>query len=482
MLIQGLKYEHASEQLEISHWELRPSEHWGVFIAHAHSSELLVRIFSGALTGGHDAVTEKPDVVGIVSLSEQQRLLEYEIARDETDFQDHIDYGSSVENLLLEAGCSVHELQELLELTDLTGLRTRGFRQLSTGETRRLMLARALATHPELLVLHEPYSGLDVEHRQRLTTCLNDLAEQIQLVVITSREDELPACLTHIALFDERQLSQTITITEWRQHPILEQLTALTDTKQEVWLALSRQYETGMSVPDPRVTMNQVKVEYTDGLIFRDLCWEIKANQHWQIRGPNGCGKSTLLGLILGDHPQCYCNDITVLGMRRGSGESIWDIKRHIGIVSSSLHLQYRVSCTVLDVLLSGFFDSIGLYEKPSAKQLHIARDWLNALEMSQYEQHGFRQLDYGQQRLLLIVRALIKHPVLLILDEPYQGLDYLNRRLVMTVLNRLAEANMTQLLYVSHYEEDRLSAIHNYVDFVADPNGGYRVCITEEQ
>jgi molybdate transport system ATP-binding protein len=98
----------------------------------------------------------------------------------------------------------------------------------------------------------------------------------------------------------------------------------------------------------------------------------------------------------MGDHPQCYCNDITVLGMRRGSGESIWDIKRHIGVVSSALHLQYRVNCSVLDVLLSGFFDSIGLYEKPSAKQVQMARHWLEVLEMSHYEKHTFKQLDYG--------------------------------------------------------------------------------------
>ncbi|QMV13070.1 ATP-binding cassette domain-containing protein [Vibrio spartinae] len=480
MLIQGLSYTYAAEQLNISHWELQPSQHWGVFIAHAQSSELLVRLFSGTLAENEQAIVGKPASVGLVSLSEQQRLLDDEIAKDETDFQDHIDYGSTVETLLRDTGCTEDEFAYLLDLTDLNHLRTRGFRQLSTGETRRLMLARALAGKPELLILHEPYSGLDVAHRRQLTDCLNQLAGEMQLVVITSREDELPECLTHIALFDDKQLTQTMTIEQWRQHPILEQLAALTENKQEAWLALSQQYAPDTTMVNPRVVMNQVKVEYTDGLIFQDLSWQIQANQHWQIRGPNGCGKSTLLGLILGDHPQCYCNDITVLGMRRGSGESIWDIKRHIGVVSSALHLQYRVNCPVLDVLLSGFFDSIGLYEKPSAKQVQIARHWLDVLEMSHYEKHTFKQLDYGQQRLLLIVRALIKQPVLLILDEPYQGLDYLNRRLVMTVLNRLAELEMTQLLYVSHYEEDRLAAICNYVDFVAHPEGGYRVHVNE--
>jgi molybdate transport system ATP-binding protein len=219
-----------------------------------------------------------------------------------------------------------------------------------------------------------------------------------------------------------------------------------------------------------------------DAKIFSGVNWQIEQGQHWQVRGPNGCGKSTLLGLILGDHPQCYSNDVTVLGMKRGSGETIWDVKRHIGVVSSALHLQYRVNCTALEVLISGFYDSIGLYQQPSKKEILYAREWLQLLEMSQFEKVGFRNLDYGQQRLLLIGRALIKQPALLILDEPYQGLDFLNRKLVFRALNRIASANISQLLYVTHHQEDSLDAIHHFVDFVAQQGEGYRVNIYSNQ
>ncbi|SHO57693.1 ATP-binding cassette domain-containing protein [Vibrio quintilis] len=495
MQIKGLNYQRQNHQLLIENWQIHQGEHWGIFVAHVHSADILLRLFtSQSETEASQGVIELPDRIGVVSFASQQQLLSEEIARDETDFQDHIDYGTSVENLVLEAGCATDELDQLLDDVDLTGLRQRGFRQLSTGETRRLMLARALACHPELLVLHEPYSGLDVAHRSQLKKLFEQLSDQLQLLVITSRQEELPACTTHIALFDDTQLTQTMSFQQWCEHPVSEQLTALSTSRLDNWLALSRQFPdqsaSGRPIPEQnsseqnsfppvRVRLNHATVEYTDGVIFRDLSWQIKEKQHWQIRGPNGCGKSSLLGLIIGDHPQCYANDIEVLGFQRGSGESIWDIKRHIGIVSSALHLQYRVSCSVLEVLLSGFFDSVGLYDSPSRQQLETALLWLSVLEMQDYEQRNFQQIDYGQQRLLLIVRALIKRPALLILDEPYQGLDYLNRQLVMKVLEMLAETEMTQLLYVSHYDEDSLDAIRNYVDFVPSPEGGYQTVIT---
>ncbi|WP_073601847.1 ATP-binding cassette domain-containing protein [Vibrio aerogenes] len=479
MQIKGLNYQVQNHQLLIDNWQIHPQEHWGIFVAHAHSAALLLRLLDSQPEVNEGALIKLPDKIGLVSLVSQQQLLEQEIARDETDFQDHIDYGSSVENLLLEAGCTPGELDSLLHSVDLSDLRHRGFRQLSTGETRRLMLARALACHPDLLVLHEPCSGLDVFHRSQLKALLEQLSSHLQLIVITSRQEELPDCTTHIAVFDDTRLTQTMSYRQWCEHPVSAQLTALSASRLDSWLELSRHVSEAQDFPQTRVRLNQVSVEYTDGVIFRDLSWTIQAKQHWQIRGPNGCGKSSLLGLIMGDHPQCYANDIEVLGFKRGSGESIWDIKRHIGIVSSALHLQYRVSCTVLEVLLSGFFDSIGLYDSPSRQQLETARAWLSALKMSDYEQLGFQQVDYGQQRLLLIVRALIKRPALLILDEPYQGLDYLNRQLVMTVLEMLAETDMTQLLYVSHYDEDSLNAIRNYVDFVPSDDDGYRAVMT---
>ncbi len=478
MQVEQLKHKTESVSLTIDSWQLGAGEHWGMFSTHSHAASLLVRVLSGELEPQQGKVLGIPENIACVSLHEQQRLLDLELEKDDTDFMDRIDYGSTVEELVKETGCDAQELEHLLEQTDLAAIRQRGFRQLSTGETRRVMLARALAVKPKMMILDEPYSGLDIAHRQHLSELLAQCAATIQMIIITSREDELPPFITHVALFDEQKLSQTLSRDEWLNHPVMAQMIALSEQKSDAMLELLQAHQSEHQYPNPLVKMNDVTVEYVDAKIFSGVDWQIEQGQHWQVRGPNGCGKSTLLGLILGDHPQCYSNDVTVLGMKRGSGETIWDVKRHIGVVSSALHLQYRVNCTALEVLVSGFYDSIGLYQQPSKKEIVLAREWLQLLEMTQFEKVGFRNLDYGQQRLLLIGRALIKQPALLILDEPYQGLDFLNRKLVFKALNRIASANISQLLYVTHHEEDALDAIHHFVDFVPDEGEGYRVNI----
>ncbi|VEC58153.1 Putative molybdenum transport ATP-binding protein modF [Klebsiella aerogenes] len=166
-------------------------------------------------------------------------------------------------------------------------------------------------------------------------------------------------------------------------------------------------------------------VSYNDRPVINHLSWTVNPGEHWQIVGPNGAGKSTLLSLVTGDHPQGYSNDLTLFGRRRGSGETIWDIKKHIGYVSSSLHLDYRVSTNVRNVILSGYFDSIGIYQAVSDKQHKLVQQWLDILGIDKRTADApFHSLSWGQQRLALIVRALVKHPTLLILDEPLQGLE----------------------------------------------------------
>lgn len=259
----------------------------------------------------------------------------------------------------------------------------------------------------------------------------------------------------------------------WHAHPVIAQLQSQSEQQSEHMLALVRKHQHSNDLPSPVFAIKDGEVAYTDKTIFTQLNWQIDKGQHWQIKGPNGCGKSTLLGLIFGDHPQCYSNDITIFGHQRGSGETIWQIKQNIGMVSSSLHLQYRVSCSVLDVILSGFYDSIGLYQQPSKRELQTAHEWLAMLHMTDCAKRSFRELDYGQQRLVLIARALVKQPALLILDEPYQGLDYLGRRLVKNSLEMIARENLSQLLYVSHYEADKLEAIRNELSFEIDESMG---------
>ncbi|GLS90272.1 ABC transporter [Psychromonas marina] len=456
-------------KLQINSWVIKHNQPWAVFSIEGDIAELLSELLSKKLTISAGTMSGHPGKVELVSLTQQQRLLEEEIANDDSEFIDRIDAGSSV-YALIQQHCDDHLVAEhLIEELDLHNLKESGFRVLSTGETRRVMLAIALAAKPDFLVLDDPFTGLDIEHRKTLSNYLHKLSASLPMLICFSREEDHPDWVDNIALFNKGELSELMDKSSWDNHPVIKQLKAQSSAHSEEMLTLIRRHQHSSHFENPIFEISNGKVAYTDKTIFSDLNWRINKGQHWQIKGPNGCGKSTLLGLIFGDHPQCYSNDIQIFGKQRGSGETIWEIKKNIGMVSSSLHLQYRVSCSALDVILSGFYDSIGLYQQATAAEIAIAHEWLTMLHMSDVAQTSFKQLEYGQQRLLLVARAIVKQPTLLILDEPYQGLDYLGRRLVKNALELIARENLSQLLYVSHYQADSLKSIKNYLEFVFD-------------
>ncbi|NOI73767.1 molybdate ABC transporter ATP-binding protein ModF [Vibrio owensii] len=455
--------------LSIDDWQIEAGQSWGIFSSEGDIGSMLGDLLCGEIKPESGQLNTDGCHIAQVSLSEQQRLLELEIEKDDTDFLDRIDQGSSVYQLIFEVCQDEAFTLTLIEDLDLSHLTESGFRVLSTGETRRVMLARALATKPDLVLLDNPFTGLDIAHRASLATYLQTLSQSIQMLITFSRESDMPDWIERIALFNGGKLDSTMDKQRWDKHPIIAQIKSQSEKQSEEMMTLIRQHQHSTHFDNPIFELKNGKVEYTEKIIFTDLNWRIDKGQHWQVKGPNGCGKSTLLGLIFGDHPQCYSNDIHIFGKKRGTGETIWEIKQHIGMVSSALHLQYRVNCSALEVILSGFYDSIGLYSQPSKQEINVAKEWLTILHMEQYEKTSFKQLEYGQQRLLLIARAIVKQPTLLILDEPYQGLDYLGRVLVKNTLELIAKENLSQLLYVSHYQEDGLDSIQNYLEFKFD-------------
>jgi molybdate transport system ATP-binding protein len=214
-------------------------------------------------------------------------------------------------------------------------------------------------------------------------------------------------------------------------------------------------------------------VAYGGKSVLNKLNWTVGPGEHWKISGPNGSGKSTLLSLVSGDNPQAYANDITLFGIKRGSGESVWDIKKHIGLVSTTLQQDYRVGVTAKIVVISGFFDSIGVYGDYTKKQQEIALKWLEMLHMEKHANASFKNLSYGEQRLVLLARAMVKQPELLILDEPCQGLDDINREMVLKLVDHLGKTGTTQILYVTHHPEDHIPCITNSMELVPAAGGG---------
>lgn len=445
-------------------WQLGPEQHWVILGGNGAGKSALAAILCGVGEPISGAIQGLPAKTALVSFEAQAELIEQERKKDDADILDVIPEGTPVKDLLALPESHPERLAELITLFKFEPLLERGFRKLSTGETRKLMLIRALASCPDLLVLDEPFEGLDAASTELLAHLLAELAQQTRLVMVLNRVDEIPSFINHMAYMEQGQLLHCVAVNDPVASSDLQQLLHLKTTDLTIPQAPREHLPPKLDPSQPLVRLRQARIAYDEKLVFADLDWTIQAGEHWQVTGPNGSGKTCLLNLITGDHPQCYTNDIFVFGMQRGTGESIWQIKQYIGYVSSNLQWEYRVSINVRNVIISGFYDSIGLYQKYTDRERVIAEQWLALLGMSERATEPFSQLSYGDQRLVLIARAMVKHPTLLILDEPCLGLDDLNRQLVLALIEKICAGTETSVLYVNHRAQDNIAGIHQHL------------------
>ncbi|WP_108125766.1 ATP-binding cassette domain-containing protein [Saccharospirillum mangrovi] len=460
--------------LRLDQWQLEPNQSWVILGGNGSGKSALARLLNGDLPLARGEFRDRPARVHWLSLESQQALYERELYRDETDFSDHLDPGTSVRELLEEIRPWDEAHDRLVALLKLAPLLDRGYRLLSSGEGRKVMLARAVLDRPDLLLLDEPFEGLDRQARLDLIDVLGELANGGQwLMMLIGQRQDVPPWATHLALLDRGQLMLQGTADAVLNHP--DWTAALDLSARESFDLPERQSD--FQLPDwpadkPLVELHNGRVEYATGVQFEGLDWQLRPGEHTQIHGPNGCGKSTLLSLVSCDHPQCYANNLTVFGYRRGQGESIWDIKKHLGLVSGHLHRDYRVAGNALTAVVSGLTDSIGVYKDTGAHEAQLARQWLDLLGLADKAGEAFKRLSTGEQRLVLIARALIKQPPLLILDEPTQGLDDVNRFRVLAAVERILEAGPTTLLFVSHRDDEQPALIRRHLRFSAEQPG----------
>lgn len=451
--------------LFVSEWTLEPHQQWvvlgGIASGKSHLAQALCS-YSGGLR------------VEWLSLEQQQALYERELARDETDYTDIPDPGTSVANLLSEVSNDAQQCTALAEQLGLGALLQRGYRLLSTGECRRVMLARALLQAPDLLCLEEPFEGLDQATTVHIKHVLAHYAQAGQrMVLLLSQRQDIPDWTTHWALLAAGQLATAGPVAEVQQHPSW-QAWAAPSSDQSITLPPRQSKFQLPQWPDdePLVELKNGQVTYGDRTQFSGLDWSLWPGQHTQLLGPNGCGKSTLLKLVTGDHPQCYSNDLSVLGYRRGQGESIWDIKKHLGIMSGDLVRDYRVSGNVITAVISGLTDSIGLYQTTGAHERDLAMQWLSIMGLSEQALKPLRSLSSGEQRLVLLARALIKQPPLLVLDEPTSGLDDWHRFRFLRMVEQLLASGPTTLLWVSHRADEQLAVLKHQLIFTPADEG----------
>ena len=445
-------------------WQIEPQQHWVITGTNGAGKSALAAVLAGAgdiITGQLNGV---PGRVGVVSFEAQAELIEAERKKDDADIMDVISEGTPVHEILFDNCEDIELAKELAEKFDLTKLLDRSFRKLSTGESRKVMLIRALSSKPDLLLLDEPFDGLDSNSLAMLQAHLQTLIETVPMVMVLNRFDEFPEFITHIAYVDQGHLQLQVDRDDTKAFDELYNLLHLKTTDLTVPAADPDTRIPALNPDEPLVRLTDLTIKYDDKKIIDGLNWTIEPNQHWQLSGPNGSGKTGLLSIINGDHPQCYVNDIFVFGFKRGSGESIWQIKQFIGYVSTALQWEYKGTTGLRNVILSGFHDSNGLYTRCTDRQKAIANEWLELLGMSDRGDEIFGKLSYGDQRLLLIARAMVKHPPLLILDEPCLGLDDMNRQKVLALIEKICAGTGISVIYVNHHPEDKIKGIENYI------------------
>ena len=346
---------------------------------------------------------------------------------------------------------------KVIRLVEVEPLLERSIIHLSNGERRKVFIARALLRDPQLLVLDNPFTGLDSHFRVKLMRILDRLMQgDIRVVVVSTGQDDVPDGVTHVLRVENGRVAGLGPRKAVLDGGSEDRATHLDRSRVPRTESTSeRRSETREEKDQVLVQMDSVKVSYNGVKVLDGINWTVQRGENWALLGPNGSGKTTLLSLILGDNPQAYANSIRLFGRRRGSGESIWEIKERIGWVGSELHLYYPGTVPCFDVVCSGFFDSVGLYRGCSSEQRKMARMWMERLGIAAYADAAFGRISEGEQRMVLLARALVKHPWLLILDEPCQGLDGDNRDRVLQTIDTIGSHLDSSVIYVTHRSDE---------------------------
>src|SRR5690606_30477807 len=351
-----------------------------------------------------------------------------------------------------EENLKYEDVERYLELFGFRNCRTTQLIELSSGENKKLQLIKALWLKPQLLILDQPYTGLDSIARQVLNQELDRLTgEGLHLILITN-DPYLPTCINRFAEIENGRLKIVNDREEISREPQRARK-ELPGFLKQIPNTTTRQM----------VSMKGVNVRYGDKQVLHDVSWEVNAGEKWLLQGHNGSGKSTLLSLLTGDHPQAYANDLYLFGKKRGSGESIWEIKERLGIISPELHWYFDPGAKVWQSIASGFHDSVGLFRSLTHDQQRKVNEILEFFDLKEHAQQLLNTLPLGKQRLALLARTIIKNPELLILDEPCQGLDAAQSKHFNDVVDELCTFGKT-LIYVGHFETQLPSCIEHKI------------------
>ncbi len=357
------------------------------------------------------------------------------------------------EILHLDTNPKAREVVEEMQIESIVGKR---LLFLSSGELRKLLIAKVLLRSPKVLVIKNPYIGLDASSRVAVNDLLRNLAEKrkIQIGLVVSNPADIPDFVDVVVPVKDKRCLHAVDLSVFQRDKALQlELFPEVETS-DVDLPVAPLNDDGSDYANA-IIMQNVSIAYQKKQILKDVCWSVQRGEKWALLGKNGCGKSTLLSLVCGDNPQGYANDITLFDRRRGSGESIWEIKNHIGYLSPDMHTYYNKNIPCVDIVASGFFDTVGLYRQPNDAQRQLAMNWMRTFGADHLAEKLFLQTSFGEQRLVLLARVFVKHPSLVILDEPLHGLDVGKKTLAKKIIEHYCSRPEVTLIYVTHYEHE---------------------------
>lgn len=326
---------------------------------------------------------------------------------------------------------------------------------LSSGELRKFKLTETLLAAPRVLIMDNPFIGLDADTRRQLRDLFATLAADpaLQIILVLSKVDDIPPFITHVVEVSQLTVGPKLPRAQYMAtHAAVPPHVLPAATERAI---LDLPYKQQEYHTQEVVRMSGVSIRYGTRTILSDLSWIVRNGEHWALGGQNGSGKSTLLSLVCADNPQGYACDIALFGQPRGTGETIWDIKKHIGYVSPEMHRAYKRDLPAIHIVASGLKDSVGLYVRPHEDEYDVCRFWMDVFGIKSLENQTFMKLSSGEQRLVLLARAFVKDPELLILDEPLHGLDNRNRQLVKDVIDAFCRRRNKTLVMVTHYEDE---------------------------
>lgn len=464
-------------------WTFRRDEQWAIVGANGSGKSLLAEALRGRwpLVGGSLEYHFQPppgtlpeEAIGHVSFEDRKQELHGTVAQSRWNSIEEESSSTVREFLSYDRVMDVNPY----EVTDrhtiarrqfalrlrraISWLRLEPFLQrtlltLSNGETQRVHLARALCHPLSLVILDEPFAGLDAATRVQFQALLARLMRSsLRVLLVTTRVEDLPPPITHLLCVDNCRVVAAGPRRAVLRRPAIRRLLELDRAPRHLAKSIRRAKSRQLKpAGPPLVQLRNVTVRYGEATVLREVDWTIYPGESWALLGPNGSGKTTLLSLLLGDNPQVYGNDVQVFGHRRGTGESVWQLKRHIGWVSPDLHLHFTGEGDCLEVVASGFHETVGLYTPPNSRQRSAARDVLRQLRLKEVAATPFQALSAGVQRMVLLARALVKKPKLLILDEPGQGLDPQHRARLNTAVDALIRAGIVTAIFVTHRPDE---------------------------